>query len=138
MTEREMFHLSVVTPERAVLETDAVFVALPAHDGEIGIMKGRAPLLVQLGIGILRVDDGETQQYLYVDRGFAQMVDDKLTVLTEQARLPNEIEREEVEKDLAKAQDEPIRGAEHAWADERLVNIRRAKIQLKLTEIEVD
>lgn len=138
MTDREMFHVSVVTPERAVLETEAVFAAFPAHDGEYGIMKGRAPLLCQLGIGVLRVDDGETNQYLYIDQGFAQMVDDKLTILTEQARRPSEIERAQVEEALSHAQEQPVEGAEHMWADERLTNIRRAKIQLKLTEMDVD
>ena len=133
-----MFHVSVVTPERAVLETEAVFAAFPAHDGEYGIMKGRAPLLCQLGIGILRVDDGETNRYLYIDQGFAQMVDDKLTILTEQARRASEIERAEAEEALQHAQEQPMQGAEHMWADERLTKIRRAKIQLKLTEMDID
>lgn len=138
MTDRDTFKVSVVTPERAVLETEAVFAAFPAHDGEYGIMRGRAPLLCQLGIGVLRVDDGETQNYLFIDQGFAQMVDDKLTILTEQARKPSEIERAHAEEALQHAQEEPMQGAEHMWADERLVNIRRAKIQLKLTEMDID
>jgi F0F1-type ATP synthase epsilon subunit len=29
------FHVSVITPERAVLETEATFVAFPAWDGEV-------------------------------------------------------------------------------------------------------
>lgn len=41
----DTFHCSVVTPERAVLECEASFAAFPAHDGEIGIMPQRAPLL---------------------------------------------------------------------------------------------
>jgi hypothetical protein len=49
------FRVAVVTPEREVLATDASFVALPAYDGEMGVMPRRAPLLVQLGSGILRV-----------------------------------------------------------------------------------
>ncbi|MDA8019926.1 MAG: ATP synthase F1 subunit epsilon [Thermoanaerobaculia bacterium] len=138
MTGRETFHVSVVTPEQAVLETDAVFASFPAHDGEYGVMQGRAPLLCQLGIGVLRVDDGEKQNYLFIDQGFAQMVDNKLTILTEQARKPSEIERAEVEEALRHAQEEPLQGAEHMWADERLVKIRRAKIQLKVTEMDID
>ena len=138
MTDREMFQVSVVTPERAVLETQAVFAAFPAHDGEYGIMRGRAPLLCQLGIGVLRVDDGEKQNYLFIDQGFAQMVDNKLTILTEQAHRPSDLERAEVEAALQQAQEEPMQGAEHMWADERLVKIRRAKIQLKLTEMDID
>lgn len=79
------FHCSVVTPERAVLETDATFVAFPAHDGEIGILQNRAPLLCQLGKGILRVEIGKETQRFKIEGGFAQMVDNKLTLLTDGA-----------------------------------------------------
>ena len=60
------FHCSVVTPERVVLETEARFVALPAHDGEVGILPGRAPLLVALGVGRLRVQSADGEQVLHV------------------------------------------------------------------------
>jgi len=76
------FHCSVVTPERAVLETEATFVAFPAHDGEIGILQNRAPLLCQLGKGALRVETGKETQRFKIEGGFAQMVDNKLTLLT--------------------------------------------------------
>jgi F-type H+-transporting ATPase subunit epsilon len=35
----------VVTPERAVLDEPADFVALPMYDGELGVLPGRAPLI---------------------------------------------------------------------------------------------
>lgn len=80
------FHCSVVTPERAVLETEASFVAFPAHDGEIGILQNRAPLLCQLGKGTLRVELGKESHRFQIEGGFAQMVDNKLTILTNDAK----------------------------------------------------
>ncbi len=80
------FHCSVVTPERAVLDTDATFVAFPAHDGEIGILYNRAPLLCQLGKGTLRVELGKASHRFSIEGGFAQMVDNKLTILTDNAK----------------------------------------------------
>ena len=50
------FKCTILTPERAVLDTSASFVAIPAHDGEIGIMVSRAPLLCRLGVGIVRME----------------------------------------------------------------------------------
>ena len=80
------FHVSVVTPEREVLAADARFVALPAYDGEMGFLAGRAPLLTQLGSGLLRVEAADgSRRALFISGGFAQMVEDKLTVLTEEA-----------------------------------------------------
>src|SRR5258707_1528490 len=68
----DTFHLSVITPERAVLETDATFAALPAHDGELGILKNRAPMLYRLGAGLLRADTVDGKCAMFVAGGFAQ------------------------------------------------------------------
>ena len=92
------FHVSVVTPEREVLGCEARFVSLPAFDGEMGILPKRAALLTQLGSGTLRVEEASgAKRSLFVSGGFAQMVDDKLTLLTEEAR-----ELDQVTADLAR------------------------------------
>jgi len=98
------FQLSVVTPEREVLAVEARFVALPAYDGEIGILPRRAPLLTQLGAGLLRVEEAAgAKRELFVSGGFAQMVDDKLTLLTEEAREPATITADAAARSLAEA-----------------------------------
>ena len=75
----------VVTPERAVLDESADFVALPMFDGELGVLPGRAPLIGRLGYGELRVRIGEHTQHFYVDGGFAQVHANIVTVLTAKA-----------------------------------------------------
>ena len=86
------FHLSVVTPEQSVLAAEVTFVALPAHDGEIGIKRNRAPLLVRLSPGTLRADTDGGPRTLFIDGGFAEMADNRLTVLTEAAMRPEELD----------------------------------------------
>ena len=66
----------IVTPEATVLETDAEFVALPLHDGEIGIAQQRSPMIGRLGFGELRIRNGSEVDRYYVDGGFVQVVDD--------------------------------------------------------------
>jgi F-type H+-transporting ATPase subunit epsilon len=102
------FHCSVITPERAVLETEATFVAFPAHDGEVGILPNRAPLLYRMGIGELRVESPEGNHVFFVAGGFAQMVEDRLTLLTEQAKRIDEIDPAAVERALAQAHEMPM------------------------------
>jgi F-type H+-transporting ATPase subunit epsilon len=93
------FHLSVVTPEREVLAVEARFVAFPAYDGEMGILPNRAALLTQLGSGELRVEEASgAKRTLFVSGGFAQMVDDKLTLLADEARDPASLTSELVEQ----------------------------------------
>ncbi|MEO1367856.1 MAG: ATP synthase F1 subunit epsilon [Acidobacteriota bacterium] len=124
----DTFKCSIVTPERAVLETDkASFVSIPAHDGEIGFLAGRAPLLCQLGIGVLRVEMGQEVEVFYVDRGFAQMAENKLTVLTEQARRAAELDRTALEESLKSVEAGEL-------SDDRLLAIKRAKTQLAVLD----
>lgn len=81
------FRCVVVTPEQQQLDEQASQVILPAHDGLIGILTDRAPLLVKLGKGALRVDIAGGQQKTFsVDGGIAQMKDNVLTVLTKETK----------------------------------------------------
>ncbi len=99
----DTFHCSVVTPERAVLECDATAAVFPAHDGEIGILPRRSALLCRLGTGILRVQADGGARHFFIDGGFAQMVDNRLTLLTEQARSTDEVDLEAARQALADA-----------------------------------
>src|SRR5438128_10436190 len=82
----------VVTPERAVLEEPAEFVALPMFDGELGVLPGRAPLIGRLGVGELRLQQHGTARRFFLDGGFAQVRADTVTVLTNKAVPAGEID----------------------------------------------
>ena len=129
---KDTFHCSVITPERAVLETEATFVAFPAHDGEVGILPGRAPLLFKMGIGELRVESPEGNHDFFVDGGFAQMVENRLTLLTEQAKAVEEIDKAAAERSLAEARNMPMVSDAEFTARQRAV--RRAETQIHLAE----
>lgn len=124
------FHCSVITPERAVLDTEATFVAFPAHDGEVGILRNRAPLLYKMGAGELRVETPQGNHILFVAGGFAQMVENRLTLLTEQAKRLEEIDPAAAQRALAEARAMPAVG-ETAHANRERA-IRSAQAQLHL------
>ncbi len=126
------FHCSVVTPERVALEVEARFAALPAHDGEIGILRNRASLLVKLDVGRLRIEAPGERHILYVDGGFAEMVANRLTVLTESAQRPEELDRQAAEASLVEAQ--AMRAHDDASVEARRRAVKRAKVQLRLLQ----
>ncbi|MFL6236868.1 MAG: ATP synthase F1 subunit epsilon [Thermoanaerobaculia bacterium] len=130
MARNDTFHCSVITPERAVLEADATFVAFPAHDGEVGILPNRAPLLFKMGAGELRVESPQGNQVLFVDGGFAQMVENRLTLLTEVARKIEEIDPAAVEKQLAEAHAMPMRTDAEFKARQRVLRSAQAQRQI--------
>ena len=54
----------------------------PAHDGEVGILPGHAPMLTLLGEGVLRIGDSVR---VNVRGGFVQVADNVVRVITEHA-----------------------------------------------------
>ncbi len=99
------FNVVIVTPEQQVLDETVTQAILPAHDGEIGILTDRAPLLVKLGQGRMQLalPGGGKRRVLYVEGGVAQMKDNKLTVLTQIAIPAEEISAETAGAELAEA-----------------------------------
>ena len=91
MAKDKLFQCSVITPDRVVLECDASFVAFPAHDGEMGALVNRAPLVGKLGKGRLRVESPQEKHAMMIDGGFVQIVGRSLIVLTEQAEPLDEM-----------------------------------------------
>lgn len=85
--------VQVVTPEREVeVADDATFVLAHGIEGDQGILPGRAPLLIALGVGELKIERGDVTDRMLVDGGFLQVKDDKVIVLAEYAVLPSEID----------------------------------------------
>ncbi|MEO1237161.1 MAG: F0F1 ATP synthase subunit epsilon [Planctomycetota bacterium] len=77
---------SVVTPEQQVFEGEVSYTVVPAWDGEMGFAVNRAPILLQVGEGRLRLTEtGGKKTTLRVSGGFAQMKGNQLTVLTDRA-----------------------------------------------------
>jgi F-type H+-transporting ATPase subunit epsilon len=121
---------AVITPDRQVLDVTADSVVMPAYDGLVGILPGRAPLLAKLGIGVVRLETEEGERRVFVDGGFAQVRDNKVTILTQAALEPEQIDRAAAEADLKAAMDMAI--TDEASLTNRIDAIARAKTQLAL------
>ena len=125
------FQCVIVTPEQQLLDEPATQAVVPAHDGLVGILTGRAPLLVKLGLGPLRIDlaGGRSREFL-VDGGVAQMKDNRLTILTNAAWAPDEIDPETARAEYAEA--EARRATDPRDVEERERQMRRAKLKQEL------
>ena len=122
----------VVTPERAVLDVAADFVALPMYDGELGVAPGRQALIGRLGIGELRVTRGADTKHLFVDGGFAQVRGNMVTVLTPSALTPDEIKPDAVRETLSAVQATAARTPDEVEARRKAQ--QKARVKLKLTQ----
>jgi F-type H+-transporting ATPase subunit epsilon len=83
----------IVTPEREVWVGEAREIVARGVDGEVGILTGHAPLLVQLATGPLTVyREAEGELRATVDGGFLHVSSDeggtRVDVLASVAELP--------------------------------------------------
>jgi F-type H+-transporting ATPase subunit epsilon len=96
-TTAGMLVLRVLTPEGAILEGDVFEVSLPGSEGELGVLPAHAALLTQIVPGPLAYRAPEGQGVIALGRGVAEVRDDRVTVLVEQAIAAEEIDAAAVE-----------------------------------------
>ncbi len=87
-----MLRLDIVTPDKVVLSTDVEYVSAPGVEGEFGVLPGHAPLLSALSVGELYYRADNKTSWAFIAGGFAEVSDDKVTILAESAELATEID----------------------------------------------
>ncbi|MEX0878650.1 MAG: ATP synthase F1 subunit epsilon [Thermoanaerobaculia bacterium] len=98
--------LLVVTPERKVVETEADEVELPGAEGYLGILPGHTALITLLKTGVLSYRRAGRSQAFAVSSGFAEIVNDRVSVLADLAERGAEIDTAAAERERAKAEEE--------------------------------
>jgi F-type H+-transporting ATPase subunit epsilon len=90
--------LEVATPTRLVVADTVDEVVLPGSEGYFGVLPGHAALLATLGVGDLMYRKDAAQHHLALTCGFAEVRNDKVIVLAENAERPDEIDRERAQR----------------------------------------
>ena len=128
----EKIELQVVTPERHILSEDVDSLEMPGKDGYLGILPGHAPLITELGVGILTYRKGGETRYLTVMYGFAEVLPDRVIVLAEISERAEEIDVARATAALERAKsDTPKAGSTEADWDRANAAIERATARLQ-------
>lgn len=123
----------IVTPDREVWSGTVESVIARGVEGEIGILAGHAPLLIQLAIGPLRLLRAQGQEELdaVVDGGFMHVTssgsDTRVDVMATGAALPGEIDL-----DATRAHAEELR----ARVESRDTGVADAELDAAKAELE--
>lgn len=124
----QSFRCRVVTPVAAVVNEEVKYVQLPAWDGSMGFLPGRAPILARLGFGELRLDiadstkgQGGTRRY-FLEGGVAKMQDEELLILADKAIASENLSVADAEAELKAA------SANHTPEGYAAAEVARAKV----------
>ena len=119
----------VVTPERTEVDRVADSVVLPMYDGELGIQRGRAPLIGRLGYGEMRLQTAAGTEEFFIDGGFAQVESDVVSVLTARALPAKSLSFEAAKSELTTALESPSSSPEQQKLKAAAVMRARGKLR---------
>ena len=124
--------VELVSPERILFSGEATMVVCRTLDGEIAFMANHAPLIGLLGIGPVRIYDGDRLvEQAAVHGGFVEVSNNKVTILSDVAELAGAIDtsRAQAARDRAEAEVNRL-GADAT--EEAIAALRRAEVRLAL------
>lgn len=100
-----ILHLRVVTPERLLLDEEVDEVTAPGTEGEFGVLPNHTTFLSSLQPGRLMYKHGGQTHVMAVSGGFAEVINNTITVLADSAELAREINVERARRALQKAEE---------------------------------
>lgn len=129
---RREFHLSVVAPDKSVVEESAVSLIAPGAEGYFGVQAGHTPLIAALRPGLLEYQDQDgTRHFIYIGGGFTEISGDTVTVLADEAERASSIDLSEAEKALEEAR-KSLRGEASTVSNEDAVHeVERAMNRIR-------
>ena len=95
----DILHLEIVTPERRVVQEDVTELIAPGLLGEFGVLGGHEPFVTALRPGVLHYvsAEGGASRTLAVSGGFAEVAEDRVTLLVETCEEGDAIDRSRAE-----------------------------------------
>lgn len=96
--------LQLITPEKVLINEEVDSVFIPTPQGQIGVFPNHAPLITAVSPGELHAKKGARVDYIATGVGYAQVIDNKVAVLTDIGFRAEEISEQEEEEARKRAQ----------------------------------
>jgi len=94
-------NLRILLPTREAVSKPVDAVNLTAAEGEVGLLRGHAPMLAALAPGPATIRDGASVEHWAIGTGFFEVRDDVVTVFARTAELAADIDVERARRRLA-------------------------------------
>ncbi|MDZ7890359.1 MAG: F0F1 ATP synthase subunit epsilon [Rhodoferax sp.] len=99
-------HVDVVSAEESIFSGEAVFVALPGENGELGIKPRHTPLITRIKPGSVRIEKADgTEEFVFVAGGILEVQPNCVTVLSDTAIRGKDLDEEKANAAKAAAEE---------------------------------
>ena len=103
----ELLKFELVSPERHLMSAEVEQVTVPGTEGEFTVLARHAPVLSTVRPGVLAVvQDGGSEERIFVRGGFAEVNPDGLTVLAEEAIPMADLDRDALAQQIQNAEED--------------------------------
>lgn len=124
--------LKIVTPTRELYNSPVDMVIMRTKSGDVGILHGHQPMVTVLDYGILRIqNDGDEELKATVFGGFAEIDSETITILSDAAEWPDEI-------DVHRAQAAKERAEKRLREQNSDTDLMRVQLSLRRALIRLD
>lgn len=130
-----LFSLKVVTSNGIFFDEDVNMVILRCVNGDLGILKGHAPLISLIGIGKLRIKQNGKFTEAAIAGGYVEVNKENVLIVCDAVEWPNEIDIERVKKAKERAE-ERLRNPDGIDIERAEVALKRAINRINITEIQ--
>ena len=100
----DMLNFELVSPERKLASVEAEAVTIPGMMGDLTAMANHAPFLINLRPGYVVVRNGSSEDGYFVTGGFAEISDNTVSVLAEEAIEKATVNRAYIEEKITSAE----------------------------------
>ena len=90
----DMFELKIIEPDGMFYEGQSSFLEFTSVAGEMGVYANHIPLTTILAPGVVRIHNSGQVKKAAVMGGFIEIQKDKITVMAEDAKWPEDIDVE--------------------------------------------
>ena len=125
-------NLTVVTPERALIQEEVDQVQVPGLGGYLGLLPGHAPLFSELAIGELSYTREGAKHSVALARGFVEILDDKVRVLADVAEAEADIDLDRANEARQRAQERITEGGDDIDYPRAQAARARAAVRIKV------
>jgi len=115
-----VIHLTIVTPQRKLVDREVDEVVLPGGEGHFGVLPGHAPLLSSLQVGEISFRQGSESGHVAVAWGFVEVLPEKVSVLADIAERAEDIDVERAKKARERAEQRMRHGTDIDWERARV------------------
>lgn len=126
-----LLNLRVITPNGILWNSEVQEVILSTNSGQIGVLPNHGPLLTGLDIGVMKVRINNTWAAIALMGGFAQIENNELTILVNEAEKASDMNYEEIQSLFIIAETRLNIATSKKKQIEALIALKKAKARLE-------